>query len=295
MDNFTPLPGYNTIPWIISAVAVLALLLYASLPGRCSPQAFRPFLGRNFAHRGLHTGYTEDQPDTRSNTAVAIPENSMAAFRAAVQGGFGIELDIQLSADGQVVVFHDDDLERVCGAPDRVDSYTYAQLRQFRLLGSREGIPLFTYVLEQVDGKAPIIIELKRGPNNEQLCRAAYDILQSYKGSYCIQSFDPFIVRWFRKNAPGVVRGLLSAPPRELDSGISGCLLGWGLTQFLCRPQFISYKAVPRPVLIRFAQLFCYRAVWTVTPALNRRALQRYNDILIFEGYRPAPRFGPRQ
>ena len=131
---------------IFVLLAAVILLLVALWPGRPSAALVAPFTGRNFAHRGLHS------PDK------SVPENSLAAFRLAAEAGYGIELDIQLSKDGQVVVFHDDTLDRVCGVKGRVDAYTLEQLQQMRLCKTEERIPLFTEVLRTVAGRVPLIV-----------------------------------------------------------------------------------------------------------------------------------------
>ena len=159
-----------------------AVPLFMLAPGRASRRQKAPFLGRNFAHRGLHT----------SNKAV--PENSLEAFRLAAENGYGAELDVQLSKDGQVVVFHDDTLNRVCGIHGRVDDFDYSELSHMKLCGSEWGIPLFTDVLSVINGRVPIICELKTGPRNAELCRKTYNLISSYKGDICIESFDPRIV-----------------------------------------------------------------------------------------------------
>lgn len=154
----------------------------------------------NYAHRGLH--------DIKNG----IPENSLAAFRLSAEAGYGTEFDIQLSRDGQVVVFHDDNLKRVCGVDARVDSLDYDELKKLRLLGTDEYIPLFTEVLDVFRGTtAPLIVELKTGRRNDELCDKAIKILSGFDGNFCIESFNPFIVNRFRKKAPHICRGQLAS------------------------------------------------------------------------------------
>lgn len=270
------------MPWIIASLVLLALaalFLFLLMPERTDKKRFAAFWGVNHAHRGLHT------PDG------SIPENSLAAFDAAKRAGYGIELDVQLSSDGQVVVFHDDELERVCGVPGRVDSYTYDELRSLRLDGTDQHIPLFSEVLELVDGAVPLIVELKMGPQNDRLCREVHEILAAYTGSYCVESFDPRIVRWFKKNAPQVLRGQLSAPPEVLESGLSGCIVAWGLSHFLGRPHFIAYQTAKMPWPILIARKFAFRVVWTLTPKYDIESWQRKSDAAIFEHYTPPTHF----
>ena len=185
--------------YLLLFLFIAAVLVdFAIRPGSASPEQKTPFYGRNYAHRGLHT------PDK------SAPENSLLAFRRAVDAGYGIELDIQLSQDGQVVVFHDDTLDRVCGVHGRVDEFSYAELSKMSLCGTAERIPLLTEVFEVMGGKAPMIIELKSGRRNEELCQKGLALIEAYGGDCCIESFDPRIVAWFRKNASGLLRGQLA-------------------------------------------------------------------------------------
>ena len=269
-------------PLLIVLLAAGALVLAALWPARPSAAALAPFAGRNFAHRGLHS------PDR------SVPENSLTAFRLAAEAGYGIELDIQLSKDGQVVVFHDDTLDRVCGVSGRVDAFSLSQLREMRLCGTEEQIPLFTEVLETVGGRVPLIVELKSGPHNEQLCRLALALLEGYQGDFCVESFDPRIVGWFRRHAPQILRGQLAQRPRSYNTlpAPEGLFLGWTLANFIGRPQFIAYQNRPRPLTVRLAcRLGAAKVAWTVREASDRLRAERENEMVIFEFYRPAPRF----
>ena len=197
-------------------------------PGRCKAGQQLPFLGVNHAHRGLHS---EDK---------TVPENSLPAFRAAVEAGYGMELDIQLSKDGQVMVFHDDTLDRVCGVHGRVDAFTFDELRQMHLCGTQETLPLLTEVFEVVQGRQPMIIELKTGPRNNELCEKGLAPMRDYQRRYpgaafCVESFDPRIVAWFRRNAPDIFRGQLADEPKSYENlspfkrFCLGCTLGLSL------------------------------------------------------------------
>ena len=165
------------------------------------------FRGFYYAHRGLYDNHH------------GIPENSLAAFRAAAEKGYGVELDVQLSSDGQVVVFHDDTLDRVCGVHGNVADFPLADLQRMKLLDTDEAMPLFTDVLAVLrQGAGPLIVELKTGPRNTELCEKTRELLRSYPGVFCIESFDPRIVLWFRKNAPEIFRGQLSQPREDYDN-----------------------------------------------------------------------------
>jgi len=254
-----------------AALAAIPVALLA--PGRCSPSRKAPFIGRNYAHRGLHA---QDK---------SVPENSLTAFKLAAQAGYGAELDVQLSKDGRVVVFHDDDLLRVCGVDKRVDELTFAELQELRLCGTDEKIPLFTDVLAAFEGGGPLIVELKNGRRNKELCRKTRDTLKSFRGEYCIESFNPMIVAWFRFHAPEVVRGQLAMPEENYKMGkatdfiLANCLLN-----FAARPNFIAYKIGKRPLSVRFSELLgAIRVGWTSREEGNENG----RDAVIFEFYKP--------
>ena len=157
-----------------------------------------PFLGTFFAHRGLHDNNHQ------------IPENSLAAFQRAVDAGYGIELDVQLSADQIPVVFHDATLGRMCGIDRRVNELTFAELRQLSLVNTKEQIPSFQEALALVNGKVPLLVELKMEHLDFDIPRKADALLSEYSGDYCIESFHPAALYWYRKNRPQIFRGQLS-------------------------------------------------------------------------------------
>lgn len=265
----------------IALAAFLLLLPFFLLAPRAAGKRKRaPFVGRNFAHRWLY------------EREGSVPENSLTAFARAADAGYGMELDVQLSRDGEVVVFHDDTLDRVCGVHARVDELDLEELRRLRLCGTDEQIPLFSEVLRLVNGRAPIIVELKNGKRNKELCRKTLNALRSYRGETCIESFNPFIVAWFRFHAPSVFRGQLAQPPQfYLQEGFSkttGFLLGHLLMNAIARPHFIAYRIGKKPLSVRFAEaLGAVRVAWTShDPSSENRF-----DAVIFEHYRPKPRF----
>ncbi|MBR5707932.1 MAG: glycerophosphodiester phosphodiesterase [Oscillospiraceae bacterium] len=267
--------------WIIILIVIIIGLPFLFLaPGHASKTMKAPFYGRNFAHRGLHS---EDK---------SVPENSLAAFRLAVEAGYGMELDVQLSKDGEVVVFHDDDLKRVCGVDARVDELDYSELSKLRLCGTEERIPLFSEVLDTVNGKTPMIVELKTGKRNKELCLKTLDMLNAYGGDACIESFDPFIVTWFAHHAPKLLRGQLSQRTKDFREGglkpATAFILGNVLFNVLARPHFIAYRIGERPLPVRFSEALGAMPVgWTShDPASEKR-----RDAVIFEFYRPEIRY----
>lgn len=265
---------------LIVIACILPVILFAIAPAIASGRKKAPFYGRNFAHRGL---YEKDQ---------SIPENSLKAFERAVESGYGMELDVQLSADGQVVVFHDDDLKRICGPDKRVDELTFEQLRKLRLCDTDEQIPLFTEVLSLVNGREPLIVELKNGPRNKELCKKTLDILKDYSGDYCVESFNPMITAWFRFHAPKILRGFLTQQPevyvKDGIPGFLGGLLGRCIFNFAARPNFIAHKIGKKTLFVKIVEkMGAIRVAWTS----HDTETEKDYDIVIFEHYRPKVRF----
>ncbi len=249
--------------------------LFLIAPGRLPVERKAPFCGRSYAHRGLHR---EDR---------SVPENSLEAFRLAAEAGYGVELDVQLTKDGQVVVFHDDTLDRVCGVHAPLAEKTYDELQRLRLCDTDQHIPLLTEALAVIGGRGPLIVELKNGRRNTELCEKTYAILKNYAGQVCIESFNPLIVRWFRLHAPELLRGQLATTMKDYGDSVSkgtAVLLSRCLLNFLSRPQFIAYRVGFRPLPVRLSEaLGAMRFGWTV----HDRRDQFHRDAVIFEFYRP--------
>ena len=159
---------------------------------------YRDLLRKPFAHRGVHM--TED-----------CPENSMPAFEKAVEMGLGIELDIHLSRDEQLVVFHDDNLRRMTGANEYIKYLTYEQIQAYSLANTDCKIPLLSQVLDMVKGRVPVLIEIKSNNNMKKLVPKLKQLLDTYKGVVFIQSFDPFALRKCYKQIPNIIRGQLAS------------------------------------------------------------------------------------
>ncbi len=269
----------STIILIVNLLFILCFVLVLIAPGKSTKEMRSPFLNRNIAHRGLHT------KDKKT------PENSMLAFQAAIKAGYGIEFDIQLTKDEKIVVFHDDTLRRVCNVDGRVDDYTYQELQAFSLCNTDQKIPLFSDFLKLVNGQVPLIVELKNGRKNNLLCEKTYAMLKEYHGDYCVESFQPLIVAWFKRNAPHLLRGQLSAGPKEFKGQLSR-LQAFGLsrllTNFVTRPHFISYHKEKHSLLVKLVdRMGAMRAVWTVRDDDDIHQIESRNDIVIFEFYQP--------
>ena len=209
----------------------LALLYIGSLGGRTGHRGLKDLQGWSYAHRGLH--------------GKGIPENSMAAFRAALDHGFGIEFDLHLLKDGNLAIMHDSLLKRTTGAGGRIEDLTTEDLTAYHLEGTEETIPTFRQVLELFAGKAPLIIELKSDNNAEALVDAAVKAMEGYEGPYCMESFDPRCVHILKKKYPHIIRGQLTEDYFRSNSKLP-VPLKWALKyqalNFLTLPDFVAYK-----------------------------------------------------
>lgn len=265
--------------FLMLILAVILIYLFAIMPRMLRPDV--SFLsGHYYAHRGLH--------DNKNG----VPENSLSAIRKAVEAGYGIEFDVQLTQDRIPVVFHDETLKRVCGLEGNVRDYTYAELSQFPLLGTDECIPTLQEVLDEVDGKVPLIIEIKIHEPAHIVCIEADKLISAYKGPYCIESFHPYAVKWYKENRPGVVRGQLSArftfPDRRVKP--EETLVQYLLTNVLCRPDFIAYDHHAKNNISRVLCRKLFRApavAWTIRSQQELDACKNDFDLFIFEQFIP--------
>ncbi|MBD5162789.1 MAG: glycerophosphodiester phosphodiesterase [Oscillibacter sp.] len=237
-----------------------------------------------YAHRGLH------------DVGQGRPENSMAAFRAAVEGGFGAELDVHLMADGNLAVVHDSDLTRVCGKKVLIEDLTAADLKDYPLQGTRETIPLFEDVLTLFEGKTPLVVELKveRG-NANALTDAAMAMLRSWNGTYCVESFHPGALLRLKEKYPEVIRGQLSQNFMK-DGEVNGLalptrfLLTNLLTTAFTRPDFIAYNWKDRgnTSLRLMKRLYgVHEVAWTVRDRETMELLDGDGVPSIFEKFVP--------
>ncbi len=241
-----------------------------------------PFLHVLYAHRGLHDNDTD------------APENSMRAFEKAVEAGYGIELDIQLSKDGVPVVFHDFTLKRVCEAEGKICDYTYEELQRFRLCRTGEKIPRLDEVLRLVNGKVPLIVEFKVEWRELALCSPADELLREYKGAYCIESFNPLVLLWYRRHNKSVMRGQLSDSFEKGGEGVHSFLLYRALENllfnFVTKPDFIAYNHKFYRNRARCICRYVYgglAAAWTVKSQEELDARRDDFDLFIFDSFIP--------
>ncbi len=240
--------------------------------------------GVRFAHRGLH------------DPAQGIPENSLTAFRRAVERGFGAELDVHLMADGELAVVHDSDLTRVCGKKAVVEDLTAGELRNYPLLGTGEAIPLFREVLALFEGRTPLVIELKvERSNANALTDAVMTALEGWNGTYCVESFHPAALMRLKERYPWVLRGQLSQNfMRGSQTGNLSLparfVLANLLTTAFTRPDFIAYHWKDRGNLsLRWMRALygVHEMGWTVRDRDTMETLDREGAASIFEGFLP--------
>ena len=265
----------------ILASVIAGIYAFANFSGFHRKKRWEKFTKWDYAHRGLH------------DRKAGIPENSMAAFERAVRHGYGIELDVRMTADGHLVIMHDDSLLRMCGTDRRVSQMTLHELQPFYLDGTKEKIPLLKDVLKLVDGKVPLLIEIKADHfEQKKLCPRLWSFLSGYQGDFFVESFNPLVVQWFWFHHPEIVRGQLSCdffkekPHADLVLFVVTNLM----TNFMTHPDFISYKYIDTAQLSFQLNKRVYRsmtALWTIR---SRKSYEKYKDtadIMIFEGFLP--------
>lgn len=239
-------------------------------------------LAQRYAHRGFHS-----KPE--------IPENSMAAFRRAMEHGFPVEFDVHLIADGSLVVFHDEELERETGVKGQIEDYDITNLRKLRLEGTDEQIPTFDEVLELFeDSGLPLLIELKvaRG-NYKALAAAVCSRLDNYHGEFVIESFDPRSLIEVRKLRPEFIRGQLAQNFFKNREGLpyyQVVILTNLLFNCLVKPDFIAFRFEDKDYIsLRIAVDKAGRdeAVWTITTPEDYRRAVSAGAVPIFEQFDP--------
>lgn len=264
---------------ILLIIVPVALILFCGLLFLTAPNKKRDvsiFYGRKYAHRGLHND--------------EVPENSLWAFRRAREADLGVELDVQMTRDMKLVVFHDGSLKRMCKTEGYLRDFTYEELQKVCLKDTDEKIPLFEDVLKVIDG-VNLICEIKsdNGAKNYELCEKTYKMLMTYKGNFCVESFSPFITGWFKKNHPEIIRGQLSC--LDMDSGhgkLSDFLLKNLFLNFISRPDFIAYdfKGI-KSFGYRFVKLIFnpFRICWTPRGEEEITKASDEFDTIIFEDF----------
>jgi glycerophosphoryl diester phosphodiesterase len=239
---------------------------------------------RPVAHRGLH------------DAAAGVIENTAGAFRAAIAAGYAIETDVQISADGEAMVHHDDALGRLTEGEGRLDSFSAAALKRVPFRGSPEHMMTLGELCDLVAGRVTLVVELKgRFDGDERLASRVADVLSRYAGPVAGMSFDLRQVMQLRQKAPKLARGMTAAeyrPKSYRDLLPAGAQRGLGYVRagLSAKPQFLAYSVAGLPGLLPtfMRRIMCMPVLtWTVRTEAERQAAARYADQMIFEGFRP--------
>lgn len=259
----------------------IILYLFMIYPGRSRKERMKAYSSVFIAHRGLF-----------NNTD--IPENSLAAFAKAAENDYGIELDLQLTTDDALVVFHDTSLERMTGVNKRLIDCSFAELQQMRLLDTDQKIPLFTDVLKVIRKDTPLIVEIKSDGRYIETVKKAVEILRGYDGLYNIESFNPMVVKYLKDHEPDIIRGQLSYDyVSDKDSPLSLPLrfaFGNLLYLFLNRPDYVAYdcsayRNLSFRIVSRLYRHYC--VAWTVKSKKQFEEIRPYYNCFIFDSYIP--------
>lgn len=228
------------------------------------------------AHRGLFTD--------------KIPENSLSAFKNAVKNKLPIELDVVGLADGTPVIFRDERLARMTGKDGFISSCTYADIEKLTLKGSKEKIPTFKEALDVIDGKVPVLIEIKNYGKVGVVEKAVWKELQGYKGEYAIESFNPYSLEWFKNNAPRVKRGQVASffKDKEITGVKRFAMKRMLLNKKVSEPNFIVYAAEDMPN--KYTKKYYGKIpvlVYTIKNEEEEKRLSTFCDNIIFDSYTP--------
>lgn len=264
----------------------LTIYLYAIMPNMFKRNDFAQIMGFDYAHRGVHSSRKKLKENPKKT-----PENSLKGFKKALEKGYGIELDIQVSKDKKVMIYHDFTLEEGCGLNKKISDLSLSELQQLKLFGTKERIPTLEETLALIDGQVPIIVEIKSKESTKEKCEIISKMLDDYKGIYCIKSFNPYAVYWYRKNRPKVLRGQLATDLIKDESDEKGLIRNFVLSNllmnFFAKPDFISYKYMYKN---KSSFKICKNIFRIPTMAWTIRSLKDYDenkddfDIMIIDG-----------
>lgn len=264
---------------LIVIIILILLYLYMIKPKTSSKNAMKEYEKVYIAHRGLFNN-------------IDIPENSLIAFKKAVLGNYGIELDVQLTSDNKLVVFHDVSLKRMCGVDKKLTDCAYGELLQYNLLNTNEKIPLFIDVLKVLKKDTPLIIEIKPEGRVIETVKDVVEVMKNYDGLFNIESFNPKVVYYLRRNEPSIIRGQLSFnyfKDSKHNFFLKLCLT-YLLTNFLTRPDYIAYnhKDAGNLSFRLCSKLFKGECVaWTIKSQTELENAGRYYKQFIFDSFIP--------
>lgn len=231
------------------------------------------------AHRGYHS------------LDKSIPENSLLAFKKALDYGYSIECDVNVTKDGQVVVFHDFNLKRLCRIDVNLSEVTYDEIKEYHLLDTNEKIPLLSDLLELVQGQVPLLIELKPHGNRRLLCEAFMKTMSTYTGTYAIHSFNPAIVHWFKKNHPEIIRGQITeyfVSDDKMGPLVKYLMKSMFFNRFT-KPDFVNYgiKDLPNKYATQAHKNGMCMISYCARNELEYHMVKTHYDNAVFEYFRP--------
>ncbi|MEG0409716.1 MAG: glycerophosphodiester phosphodiesterase family protein [Erysipelotrichaceae bacterium] len=253
---------------------------YLIKPNQKRKATFKTFCERPYAHRGFYS------------LKKHIPENSCQAFKRAVKHNLGIELDVQLTKDHKCIILHDYSLLRATGVDLQVDACDYASIKHLTLFDTDQKIPTLQEALDVIQGKVPIIVEVKQKGKNYRLCKEVSKILDRYPGKFMVESFNPYVVYWFKKHRPDYIRGQLSMNLKQ-DKNMPALLKL--PAQYLCfnailKPDFVAYDVSHKDNLSFQCIHHLYKGntvLWTIKNKDHYQELKDQYDIMIFERFDP--------
>lgn len=240
------------------------------------------FLGRLYAHRGIH--------DNKDHN----PENSILAFQKAIDLDYGIELDVHVTKDNIPVVFHDETLKRVCGLDEKIEKFKFEDIKDMRLFDTDEPIPTLQEILELVDGKVPLLVEIKNETRSLEKLKHISKLLEAYKGKYVIESFNPLVLIWYKKNRPEIIRGQLATHLKNkglpLAVKVRNFILENFMLNFLAQPDFIAYNYKYKNSLSFKLCKQIYEPLTVAFTIKNQKTLEKNLnsfDLFVFDSFIP--------
>ena len=241
----------------------------------------KPYEEKFIAHRGLFNN-------------IDVPENSLLAFQKAVESDYGIELDIQLTSDDKLVVFHDTSLKRMTSIDKDLIDCTYNELLNYKLLDTDQTIPLFKDVLNHLNDDTPLIIEIKPDGRYIETTQRVVELMRDYRGLYNIESFNPFVVYYLKKNEPQIVRGQLAYNYLKDKNAKANIFLKFILTNllmnFINRPDYIAYEhSNTNNLSFRIvSKIYNGECVaWTIKSQEELEKAKKYYKCFIFDSFIP--------
>lgn len=268
---------------VISSILFATVVIYFSFlkPGHYDRKKTIPFKERYVARRGLYTPYSDE------------PENSMSAFRKAIENDYNIEFDVRVTKDGKVIVFNDSNTFRMCGAKKDISKVNFIEIQRYRLENTKETIPLLVDVLKLIKTQVPIIVNIKESENWKKDVEKISYLLDQYNGIYCVASTDPKILWWYKKNNPKVIRCQIASNYFKNDNGKRWFIKFVRtnlLTNFISRPNFIAYD---HRYSNQFSYLICKNAfkveniAWVIRSQEELENARSKYQCFIFDSFIP--------